>query len=247
MVASQIAATTGNLNPQGLKAVASLVTAPMTAQRAAAEASSMLQDLTTALQSANGQISHAPEDQPTTARRKRAGQSDLHITTHVVQIQEASVSLLLVRTALGNLALQELTDHLLIDHTQTETHQTAAEEATTVQIVLLVLTLTVLGNLVHLAPTEILLIEALAATIVPTDQHVQTQTVRGNPALQDPIVPSAPVTHGVLHLVQTLASLIVTATPSARTGFHAIAQEMRALLALAIRIQTRRHFSRTRF
>jgi hypothetical protein len=184
----------------------------------------MLQDLTTALQSANGQISHAPEDQPTTARRKRAGQ-----------------------TALGNPALQELTDHLLTDHTLTETHQTAAEEVTTVQIVLLVLTLTVLGNLVHLAPTEILLIEALATTIVPTDQHVQTQTVRGNPALQDLIVQRDPVTHVVLHLVQTLASLIVTATHFARTAFHAIAQEMRASLALAIRIQTRRHFSRTRF
>jgi hypothetical protein len=207
----------------------------------------MLQDLTTVLQSANGQISHAPEDQPTTARRKRAGQSDLLTATHVVLIQEASVSLLLVRTALGNLALQELTDHLLTDHTQTETHQTAAEEATTVQIVLLVLTQTVLGNLVHLAPTEILLIEGDAAMTAQTVQHAQTQTVRGNPALQDLIVQRDPVTHVVLHLVQTLASLIVTATHSARTAFHAIAQEMRASLALAIRIQTRRHFSRTRF
>jgi hypothetical protein len=112
-------------------------------------------DQMTALQSASGQISHAPEDQPTTARKKRAGQTDLLITTHVVQIQEASVSQLLVPTVLGNHALQEPTVLLLTDHTQTEE---LVEEATTVQsvhqIVQHVQTPTVLGNHVHLAPTD---------------------------------------------------------------------------------------------
>jgi hypothetical protein len=172
----------------------------MTAQRAAPEVSSMLQDQTTAHQSASGQISHAPEDQPTTARKKRAGQTDLLITTLVVQIQEASVSQLHVLTVLGNLALQELTDLLLTDHTQTETHLTVAQEATTEQIVLHDQT-TVLGNLVHLAPTDLLLTdhtqtethltaerEATTAQIVQQDL---TQTVRGNHVLQELIAQSA--------------------------------------------------------
>jgi hypothetical protein len=176
----------------------------MTAQRAAPEASSMLQDQTTAHQSASGQISHAPEDLPTTARKKRAGQTDLLITTviqnHVVLIQEASVSQLLVLIVLGNHAHLELTDLLLTDHTQTETHLTVAQEATTEQIVLHDQT-TVLGNLVHLAPTDLLLTdhtqtethltaerEATTAQIVQQDL---TQTVRGNHVLQELIAQSA--------------------------------------------------------
>jgi hypothetical protein len=176
----------------------------MSAQRAAPEASSMPQDQMTALQSASGQISHAPVVQLTTARKKRAGQIDLLITTviqiHVVPIHEASVSLHLVLTVLGNLALQELTDLLLTDHTQTETHLTVAQEATTEQIVLHDQT-TVLGNLVHLAPTDLLLTdhtqtethltaerEATTAQIVQQDL---TQTVRGNHVLQELIAQSA--------------------------------------------------------
>jgi hypothetical protein len=123
-----------------MKPVASLVTQLMTAQRAAPEASSMLLDLMTALQSASGLISHALEDPPTTARKKSAGQIDLPMATlvvqiHAVPIQEASVSQHLVLTVLGNHALQELTDLLLTDHTQTETHQIAEQEATTAQTV----------------------------------------------------------------------------------------------------------------
>jgi hypothetical protein len=223
----------------------------------------MLPDQMTALQSASGQISHAPEDQLTTARKKRAGQIDLLITTlvvpiHAVQIQEASVSQHLVLTVLGNHALQELTDLLLTDHTLTETHRTAEREATTAQIVQHDQTLTVLGNLVHLAPTDHLLTdltqtEALAeeATTVPTalpiDQQDLTQTVLGNHAHQELTAQSVQGTHVDLHLVQTLASLIVTATRSARTAFREIVQEMTASLALATRTQTRRLSSRTRF
>jgi hypothetical protein len=214
-------------------------------------------DQMTAHQSASGQISHAPEDQPTTARKKRAGQIDLLIATLVVLIQEASVSQLHVLTVLGNHALQELTDLLLTDHTQTETPQTAEQEATTAQIVQHVRTLTVLGNHVHLAPTDLLLTD-LTQTETPltvaqeatTEQIVQqdpTQTVHGNHELQEPIAQSAQVTHVVLHLDQTLASLIVTATLSVRTAFREIAQEMTASLALATRTQTRRHSSKTRF
>jgi hypothetical protein len=234
----------------------------MTAQRAAPEASSMPLDQMTAPQSASGLISHAPEDLPTTARKKRAGQIDLLITTlevpiPVVPIQEASVSQLHVLTVLGNHELQELTDLLLTDHTQTETHQTAVQEATTVQIVQHVQTLTVLGNLVHLEPTDLLLTdhtqiethltaeqEATTAQIVQQDL---TQTVRGNHALQELIAQSAQASHVVLHLDQTLASLIATATRSAKTAFREIAQEMTASLALATRTQTRRHSSKTRF
>jgi hypothetical protein len=230
----------------------------MTAQRAAPEASSMHLDLMIALLSASGLISHEPEDQPTTARKKRAGQIDLHITTHAVLIQEASVSQHLVLTVLGNHALQELTDLLLTDHTQTETHQTAEQEATTAQIVQHVQTLIVLGNLVHLAPTDLLLTDltqteelAEEATTVPTapqtDQQDLNQTVLGNHALQELIAQSAQVTLVDSHLVQTLASLIVTATRSAKTAFRGIVQEMTASLALATRTQTRRHSSRTRF
>jgi hypothetical protein len=229
----------------------------MTALRAAPEASSMLPDQMTALQSASGLISHAPEDQPTTARKKRAGQTDLLITTPVVQIQEASVNLLHVLTVLGNHAPQELTDLLLTDHTQSETHQTAEQEATTEQIVQQDPTPTVRGNLVHLAPTDHLLTdltqtethltaeqEATTAQIV---RHDQTQTVLGNHALLELIAQSAQVIHADSRLVQTLASLIATATRSVRTAYHAIAQEMKPLLALATRTQTRRLSSRTRF
>jgi hypothetical protein len=262
VVESLIAATTGSQRPLELKQVASLVTQPMTAQRAAPEASSMLQDQTTAHQSASGQISHAPEDLPTTARKKRTGQTDLLITTviqnHVVLIQEASVSQLHVLTVLGNHAFQELTDLLLTDHTETETHQTVAQEATTEQIVQHDQTLIVLGNHVHLAPTDLLLTdltqteemaeEATTGQTAPqTDQQDQTLTGLGNHALQELIAQSAQVTLVDSHLVQTLASLIATATRSARTAYHAIAQEMKHLLALAIRTQTRRHSSKTRF
>jgi hypothetical protein len=232
----------------------------MTAQRAAPEASSMLQDQTTAHQSASGQISHAPEDQPTTARKKRAGQTDLLITTLVVQIQEASVSQLLVLTVLGNHAHQELTDLLLTDHTQSETHLTAEQEATTAQIVLQDQT-TVLGNHVRLALTDLLLTDhtqtethltvaqeaTIAQTALQTDQQDQTQIVLGNHAHQELIAQSAQVTHVDSHLDLTLASLIVTATRSARTAFLEIVQGMTASLALAIRTQTKRHSSRTRF
>jgi hypothetical protein len=215
-------------------------------------------DQMTALQSASGLISHAPEDQPTTARKKRAGQTDLLITTHAVLIQEASVSQLPALTVHGNLAHQELTDHLLTDLTQTETHLTAEQEAMTAQIVRQIVqhdqTLTVLGNLVHLAPTDLHLTEITQidhqepeATTAQTVQHDQTQTVLGNHALQELIAQSAQGTHVDLHLVQTLASLIVTATRSARTAFREIVQEMTASLALATRTQTRRHSSRTRF
>jgi hypothetical protein len=232
----------------------------MTAQRAAPEASSMHLDQMTALQSASGQISHAPEAQPTTARKKRAGQTDLLITTviqnHVVPIYEASVSQLIVQTVLGNHALQELTDLLQTVHTQTETHLTVEQEATTVQIVQHDQT-TVLGNLVHLAPTDLLLTvltpteaHQIVAQEATTDQNVQqdqTLIVLGNLVLQEPIVQNAPVTHVVLHLVQTHASMTETATRSVKTAFREIVQEMTALLALATRIQTRRHFSRTKF
>jgi hypothetical protein len=230
----------------------------MSAQRAAPEASSMHPDQMTALQSASGLISHAPEDQPTTARKKRAGQTDLLITTRVDLIQEASVSQLHVLTVLGNHELQELTDLLLTDLTQTETHLTAEQEATTVQIVQHVQTLTVHGNLVHLAPTDLLLTETTqtdhqeleattALTALQTDQHDQTLTVLGNHVHQELIAQSAQGIHVDLRLVQTLASLTATATRSARTAYHAIAQEMKPLLALATRTQTRRHSSRTRF
>jgi hypothetical protein len=229
----------------------------MTAQRAAPEASSMLPDQMTALQSASGQISHAPEDQLTTARKKRAGQTDLLITTLVVQIQGASVSQLPVLTVLGNHALQELTDHLLTDLTRSETHLTAVLEATTVQIVLHDQT-TVLGNLAHLAPTDLHLTETIqteelaqeattAQTAPQTDQHVLTLTVLGNHVHQELIAQSAQVIHADSHLVQTLASLTATATRSVRTAYHAIAQEMKHLLALATRTQTRRLSSKTRF
>ena len=226
----------------------------------------MLQDLMTAHQSASGQISHAPEDQPTTARKKRAGQIDLLITTlvvpiHAVQIQEASVSQLLVLTVLGNHAHQELTDLLLTDHTLTETHPTAEPEATTAQIVQHVQTPIVLGNHVHLAPTDLLLTDHTQAEThltvaqeATTDQTAPqigqqdlTLTVLGNHALQELIAQSAQVTHVDSHLDQTLASLIVTATRSARTAFREIVQEMTASLALATRTQTRRLSSRTRF
>jgi hypothetical protein len=219
----------------------------MTAQRAAPEASSMLQDQTTAHQSASGQISHAPEDQPTTARKKRAGQTDLLITTLVVQIQEASVSQLLVLTVLGNHAHQELTDLLLTDHTQSETHLTAEQEATTAQIVLQDQT-TVLGNHVRLALTDLLLTDH---TQTETHLTVAQEATIAQTALQtdqqDLIAQSAQVTHVDSHLDLTLASLIVTATRSARTAFLEIVQGMTASLALAIRTQTKRHSSRTRF
>jgi hypothetical protein len=222
----------------------------MTAQRAAPEASSMLQDLMTAHQSASGQISHAPEDQPTTARKKRAGQTDLLITTHLVQIleaqiQEASVSQHLVLTALGNHALQELIDH-------------REQEATTAlnvhRIVQHDQTLTVLGNLVHQELTDLHLTATIQidhqeqeATTVQIVLQDLTQIVRGNHAPQELIAQSAQATHVDLRLVQTLASLTATATRSARTAYHAIAQEMKHLLALATRTQTRRLSSRTRF
>jgi hypothetical protein len=211
----------------------------------------------TAHQRASGQISHAQEDQPTTARKKRAGQTDLLITTPAVPIQEASVSQLHVLTVLGNHAHQELTDLLLTDHTPTETHLTVAQEATTEQIGQHVRTPIVLGNLVHLEPTDLLLTDhtqtethLTAEREATTEQIVQqdpTQTVHGNHELQEPIAQSVQVSHVVLHLVQTLESLIVTATRSARTAFREIVQEMTALLALAIRTQTRRHSSKTRF
>jgi NADPH-dependent glutamate synthase beta subunit-like oxidoreductase len=183
------------------------------------------------------------------------------VQIHVVQIQEASVSQHHVLTVLGNHALQELTDLLLTDHTQSETHQTAEQEATTEQIVQRVQTLTVLGNLAHRAPTDFLLTDhtqtethqtaeqeaTTALTALQTDRHVRTLTVRGNHALQELIAQSVQVTHVVSQLVQTLASLIVTATRSVRTAYHAIAQEMKPLLALATRTQTRRLSSRTRF
>jgi hypothetical protein len=271
VVASLTAGTTGSQRLLELKLVASLVTQQMTAQLAAPEASSMLQDLMTAHQSASGQISHAPEDQPTTARKKRAGQIDLLITTlvvqnhvvpiHAVQIQEASVSQHLVLTVLGNRAHQELRDLLLTDHTLTETHPTAEPEATTFQIVQHVQTPIVLGNHVHLAPTDLLLTDhtqtethltvAQEATTDQTapqiDQQDLTLTVLGNHALQELIAQSA---QGILvdsHLVQTLASLTETVTRSAKTAFRGIVQEMTASLALAIRTQTRRLSSRTRF
>jgi hypothetical protein len=229
----------------------------MTAQRAAPEASSMPQDLTTAHQSASGLISRAPVDQLTTARKKRAGQTDLLITT-AIQIQEASVSQLLVLTVLGNPEHQEPIDHLLTDLTQTETHLTAVQEATTAQSVRQtvqhVQTQTVLGNHALLELTDHLLTDLTQtdhleqeATTVQIVQHVQTQIVLGNLAHQEQIAQSVQVTHADLHLVQTLASSIATATRSARTAFLEIAQEMTALLALAIRTQTRRHSSRTRF
>jgi hypothetical protein len=233
----------------------------MTAQRAAPEASSMPLDQMTAHQSASGQISHAPEDLPTTARKKRAGQTDLLITTLVVLIQEASVSQLHVLTVLGNHELQELTDLLLTDLTQTETHLTAEQEATTAQIVQHVQTLTVLGNHVHLAPTDLLLTDhtqtetrqtaereaTTAQTVLQTDQQDLTQTVHGNHALQELIAQSAQASHVALLLVQTLASLIVTATRTARIAFQETVQEMTASLALATRTQTRRLSLRTRF
>jgi hypothetical protein len=264
VVASLTAATTGSQRLQELRQVASLVTAPMTAQLAEPEASSMLLEQMTEHQNASGQISHAPEDQPTTARRKRAGQIDLPITrlvvlNHAVPIQEANVRQLLVLTVLGNLEHLAPTDLLLTDLTQTETHLTEEQEATTaqteLQIVQHVQTLIVLGNLVHLAPTDLLLTdltqtdhqEPEATTDQSahlTDQHDQTLTVLGNHVLQDLIVQGRLV---VLHHVRTLASLIATATRSARTAFHATAQETTALLALAIRTQTRRLSSRTRF
>jgi hypothetical protein len=225
----------------------------MSAQRAAPEASSMHPDQMTALQSASGLISHAPEDQLTTARKKRAGQTDLLITT-AIQIQEASVSQLPALTVLGNHAHQEPIDHLLTDPMQTETHLTAEQEATTAQIVLHDQTLTVLGNHVHQELTDLHLIETTQidhqepeATTDQIVQHDQTLTVRGNHANQELIAQSAQVIHADLRLVQTLASLTATATRSVRTAYHAIAQEMKHLLALATRTQTRRLSSRTRF
>jgi hypothetical protein len=236
----------------------------MIAQRAAPEASSMLQDPTTALQSVNGQISHAPEDQHTTARKKRAGQLDLPITTHLVQIhavqiQEASVSQPPALTVLGNLVHQEPTDHLLTDHTQTEV---LAQEATTAQSVHRTVqhdqTQTVLGNHVHQELTDLPLTEitqtdhlaqeaTIAQTAPLTVQQDQPQTVLGNHALQELIAQSAQGSPVDSHLVQTLVSLIVIVTRSARTAFREIVQEMTALLALATRTQTRKLSSRTRF
>jgi hypothetical protein len=230
----------------------------MSAQRAEPEASSMLQDLTTAPQSVSGQTSLEPVDLPTTARRKRAGQTDLLITTLVVQIQEASVSQLLALTVLGNPEHLELTDHLLTVLTPIETHQTVAQEATTAQIaqpiVQHVQTRTVLGNLAHLELTDHLLTETIQidhpeqeATTVQSVQHARTQIARGNPAHQDLIVQSVQGSHAALVVVQTPASMTGTEILSARTAFHAIAQEMKPLLALAIRTQTRRPSSKTRF
>jgi hypothetical protein len=218
----------------------------------------MLPDLMTTHQSASGLISHAPEDQPTTARKKRAGQTDLLITTHAVLIQEASVSQLPALTVHGNPVAQEQIDHLLTDLTQSETHLTAVQEATTVQSVHRIAqqdqTLIVLGNLVRLALTDHLLTETTQtdhqepeATIAQIAQHVPTLTVLGNHVHQELIAQSAQVIHVDLHPDQTLASLIATATRSVRTEFREIVQEMKHLLALATRTQTRRHSSRTRF
>ena len=222
----------------------------------------MLQDLTTALQSASGQISHAPEDQPTTARKKRAGQIDLLITT---AIQNRAVQIASQHHALtvhGNLAHQELIDHHLTDLTQSETHLTAEQEATTAQsdhrIAQHVRTLTVLGNhalqelidhlLTETTQTDHQEPEATTDQTAPqTDQPDLTQTVHGNLVHQEPIAQSAQGIHVDLRLVQTLASLTATATRSARTAFREIAQEMKPLLALATRTQTRRLSSRTRF
>jgi hypothetical protein len=175
-----------------------------------------------------------------------------------VQIQEASVSQLLVLTVLGNHAHQELI--VLLPTVLTQTGE-PAEEATTAQIELPIAqhvqTLTVLGNLVLLAPTDLLLtetiqteepeLEATTVRIATTDQHVRTQIVLGNLVLQELIAQSAQESLVGLHLVQTHASLTVTATRSARTAFREIVQGMTALLALATRTQTRRHSSRTRF
>jgi hypothetical protein len=144
---------------------------------------------------------------------------------------------------------------------QSETHLTEVQEATTAQSVHRIVqqdqTLIVLGNLVHLAPTDHLLTdltqtethltaeqEATTAQIV---RHDQTLIVLGNHALLELIAQSAQVIHADSRLVQTLASLIATATLSVRTAYHAIAQEMKPLLALATRTQTRRLSSRTRF
>jgi hypothetical protein len=82
---------------------------------------------------------------------------------------------------------------------------------------------------------------------VPSVQLAQTLTVLGNHVLQDQIDQSAEEIPEDLLLVQTHASMTGTATLTARTASQEIAQEMRALLALAIRTQTRRHSSRTRF
>jgi hypothetical protein len=214
----------------------------------------MLQEQMTALLSASGQISLEPVVQPTTARRKRAGQIDLLITTHVVQIQGASVSQPHALTVLGNLALLAPTDLPLTGTIQIEVPE---QEATTAQIVQHAQTQIALGNLVHLALTDQLLIEATQtetlptgeqeATIVPIVQHDRILIVLGSLVHQEPIAQSAQGNHVALAADQTLASLIVTATRSVRTAFHAIAQGMRASLALAIRTQTRRLSSRTRF
>jgi hypothetical protein len=180
---------------------------------------------------------------------------------HVVLIHEASVSQLPAQTILGNHAHQELTDLLLTDLTQSETHLTAVQEATAVQSVHRIAqqdqTLIVLGNLVPLALTDHLLTDltqtethltaAPEATTAQTVQHVPTQIVHGNHAHQEPIAQSAQVIPVASRLVPTLASLIATATRSVRTAYHAIAQEMKHLLALATRTQTRRLSSKTRF
>jgi hypothetical protein len=217
----------------------------------------MLQEQMTALLSASGQISLEPVVQPTTARRKRAGQIDLLITTHVVQIQGASVSQPHALTVLGNLALLAPTDLPLTGTIQIEVPE---QEATTAQIVQHAQTQIALGNLVHLALTDQLLIEATQTETLPTGeqeattaqtvqivQHARTLNVLGNIVHQEPIAQSAPGNHVALAVVQTLASLIVTATRSVRTAFHAIALGMRASLALAIRTQTRKLSSKTRF
>jgi hypothetical protein len=128
----------------------------------------MLQEQMTALLSASGQISLEPVVQPTTARRKRAGQIDLLITTHVVQIQGASVSQPHALTVLGNPALLAPTDLPLTGTIQIEVPE---QEATIAQIVQHAQTLTVLGNLVRLALTDHPLIEATQIETLPTGEQ----------------------------------------------------------------------------
>jgi hypothetical protein len=82
---------------------------------------------------------------------------------------------------------------------------------------------------------------------VPSVQLAQTLIVLGNHVPQDQTDLSVQGIQEDLLLVQTHESMTGTATLTARTASQEIVQGMRALLALAIRTQTRRLSSRTRF
>ena len=242
MVASLTAATTGSQGLQEKMVLESLVTQQKIAPVAllAALTTAHLDHQMTELREKSGQTSLATARAEMTVQSARAGQTVLPpeietthalqnraVLNHAVLIQEASVSQPHVQIVLGNqdhlLPAQTLTalgNHVLQDRTET-TDQT------------------------DLLTTETHLTETIQT--VPSVQHAQTLTVLGNHVPQGQTDQSARQIPEALLLVQTHASMTGTAILTAKTEFLETVQEMRALLALATRTQTRRLFSKTRF